>query len=200
MNMKIDLELVKKMRAEKAWSQEELAVASDLSLRTVQRIEKGGNASLESKKALASAFGVKTSDLDIKEDNSAFSDESSGAFYFRIESGTKLAEIVGGACAYRLSHDDPRSQEEAELLASAAQSIKDWGEIWSDLEAGDRVNAAYYLLQVIQELESTGIWVFGLRTDEAYPGLKGDKWPVANVFLMREDNPKLIKLDLSNIG
>lgn len=198
MNMKINLELVKKLRAEKAWSQEELAVASDLSLRTVQRIEKNGSISLESKKALASAFGIKTSDLDIKEDNSAFADEDSDAFYFRVENGTKLAEIVGGAYAYRLNHDDPREQKEAELIASAVQSIKDWGEIWSDLEAGDRVNAAYDLSQLIQELESIGIWVFGVRTNESYPGLEGSKWPVANVFLMREDNPKIIKLDLSN--
>ncbi|MBR9883422.1 MAG: helix-turn-helix transcriptional regulator [Oceanospirillales bacterium] len=198
--MKIDLELVKKLRADKAWSQEELAVAADLSLRTVQRIEKEGRASLESKKAIASAFGIKASNLDMKEGNSAFSDEASDSFYFRIVNGTQLAEVVGGAYAYRLNHDDPRSEDEADTLAWAAQSIKDWGEIWSDLEAGDRVKAAYDLSQLIQELGATGIWVFGLRTNEHYPGVQGDKWPVANIFLMREDNPKIIKLDLSNTG
>ncbi|ELM3719410.1 hypothetical protein RYR53_002481 [Aeromonas hydrophila] len=53
---------------------------------------------------------------------------------------------------------------------------------------------------MIKELEANGFWFFGLRTNEEYPGVKGDKWPVANVFLMREDNPKIIKLDLTKQG
>jgi len=47
-----------------SWSQEELAIASGLNLRTVQRIEKEATASLQSKKALASAFGIAVKDLE----------------------------------------------------------------------------------------------------------------------------------------
>lgn len=88
MNMKINVELIKKLRAEKSWSQDELATAASLSLRTVQRIEKDGNASLESKKAIASAFEIKANDLDFNEESSAFSDQDSESFYFRIDNGT----------------------------------------------------------------------------------------------------------------
>jgi len=200
MNMKINVELIKKLRAEKSWSQDELATAASLSLRTVQRIEKDGNASLESKKAIASAFEIKANDLDFNEESSAFSDQDSESFYFRIDNGTKLSEIIGGAYAYRFNHDDPKTEEEAELLAWAAQSVQDWGDIWSDLEAGDKVKATFDLTNMIKELEANGFWFFGLRTNEEYPGVKGDKWPVANVFLMREDNPKIIKLDLTKQG
>ncbi len=62
--MKINSELVKQLRSEKSWSQEELAIASGLNLRTVQRIESEATASLQSKKALASAFGVAVRDLE----------------------------------------------------------------------------------------------------------------------------------------
>lgn len=65
--MKINAELVLELRSQKAWSQEELAIAAGLNLRTIQRIEKDSTASLQSKKALASALDVDISDLDHEE-------------------------------------------------------------------------------------------------------------------------------------
>lgn len=56
--MKIDAELIKRLRAEKQWSQEQLGEMCGLNLRTIQRLEKSGNASLESVRALASVFGI----------------------------------------------------------------------------------------------------------------------------------------------
>lgn len=65
--MNINAELVKRLRSEKSWTQEELSIASGLNLRTVQRIEKEASALLQSKKALASAFGVAIKDLELVE-------------------------------------------------------------------------------------------------------------------------------------
>jgi DNA-binding XRE family transcriptional regulator len=56
--MRVNAESIIRMRKEKAWSQEELAIAAALNLRTIQRIEKEATASLQSMKALASAFAV----------------------------------------------------------------------------------------------------------------------------------------------
>ena len=65
--MKINAELVRKLRKEKSWSQDELALVSGLNLRTVQRIEKEASTSLQSKKSLASAFDINIRDLDSKD-------------------------------------------------------------------------------------------------------------------------------------
>jgi len=62
--MKVNVGLVLQMRRAKAWSQDELATASGLNLRTIQRIEKEATASLQSMKALASAFNVNIHDLE----------------------------------------------------------------------------------------------------------------------------------------
>ena len=48
------------------WSQDELAIASGLNLRTIQRIESEASASLQSKKALASALDLDVQDLDYR--------------------------------------------------------------------------------------------------------------------------------------
>lgn len=64
--MKINADLVLKMRNRRSWTQEELAIASGLNLKTIQRIEKRGSASLQSKKALAAVFNLDTRDLDYR--------------------------------------------------------------------------------------------------------------------------------------
>jgi transcriptional regulator with XRE-family HTH domain len=66
--MKINRSLLLALRKQRAWSQDELAVAAGLNLRTVQRIERSGTASLQSKKALAAAFNIEISDLDAPEE------------------------------------------------------------------------------------------------------------------------------------
>ena len=65
--MRINVDVVLKARKQKSWSQEELAIASGLNLRTIQRIEGEASASLDSKKALASALDLDIHDLDYQE-------------------------------------------------------------------------------------------------------------------------------------
>ncbi|WP_139182672.1 helix-turn-helix domain-containing protein, partial [Vibrio cholerae] len=55
--------MIKKLRERKNWSQEQLATMSGLSVRTIQRIESGNKASIESLKSLASVFEVDISKL-----------------------------------------------------------------------------------------------------------------------------------------
>ncbi|WP_448211731.1 helix-turn-helix domain-containing protein [Colwellia sp. MEBiC06753] len=54
--MQLSPEKIKHFRKENGWSQDLLAQAAGLSLRTVQRIEKDGNASMETQMALAAAL------------------------------------------------------------------------------------------------------------------------------------------------
>ncbi|WP_340645381.1 2TM domain-containing protein [Phenylobacterium sp.] len=50
--------LIQKLRLQRGWSQEQLAEVSGLSVRTVQRLERGQPGSLESMKALAAVFEI----------------------------------------------------------------------------------------------------------------------------------------------
>ena len=66
MKRTINSELVKRLRTERGWSQEELAIASDLSTRTVQRLETEGGGSTNSIKSIASALQVNMHNLEEK--------------------------------------------------------------------------------------------------------------------------------------
>ena len=65
MDMAINTNLVRQLRSKANWSQEDLAAASGLSIRTIQRVENDGKAGLETRRALAAAFGVAAKDLDL---------------------------------------------------------------------------------------------------------------------------------------
>lgn len=54
---------IKELRIQKGWSQEYLAQITNLSTRTIQRIEKENKASIESTNALAQAFKLEINEL-----------------------------------------------------------------------------------------------------------------------------------------
>ncbi|CAA6606032.1 conserved hypothetical protein [Rhodospirillaceae bacterium LM-1] len=70
---------LKQLRLDKGWTQEQLAGISGVSVRTIQRIEQGGTAGLESAKALAAAFGLALADLQLngKDDSAMTTDAAS---------------------------------------------------------------------------------------------------------------------------
>ena len=64
--MSIDARLVRQLREKRAWSQEHLAQAAGIGVRTLQRLESEGRCSAETRLALAAAFGVDVAFLDVR--------------------------------------------------------------------------------------------------------------------------------------
>lgn len=64
MERSINGDRIKQLRIRKSWSQEKLAAASGLSLRTIQRIENERVCSLESRQAIATTLQVEPDMLD----------------------------------------------------------------------------------------------------------------------------------------
>ncbi len=100
MKMKINAATLKSKRKEKLWSQEELALASGLGLRTVQRIESSGKASLESLKSLASALEAPASELVL--------DTQLRDHYYNVQLGYTILAVLLGAlavCVWQFSRE-----------------------------------------------------------------------------------------------
>jgi DNA-binding XRE family transcriptional regulator len=91
MSANIDSGLIRKLRTTRCWSQEELAQIADLNVRTIQRIETDGSASLESRRALAAAFGLAPEDLLVGIQQPGATD-----FVERPKLGTGYGTILGG--------------------------------------------------------------------------------------------------------
>lgn len=80
MEMEINSSLIKNLRAKRLMSQQELATACGVSLRTIQRLESDGKVSAETLKALAAVFEV---NHDFLHENSDF-----GGEYRNVQFGT----------------------------------------------------------------------------------------------------------------
>ncbi|MEN9307721.1 MAG: hypothetical protein RL173_1653 [Fibrobacterota bacterium] len=99
--MKIDTQLLRQLRDERSWTQEHLAEVAGVSLRTVQRIEREGNASADSRLALAAAFGVdvsifvgKAGEPDSPEPAPAVVEQPQNASSGRLGEGSFLRHLV----------------------------------------------------------------------------------------------------------
>ncbi|WP_205620244.1 helix-turn-helix domain-containing protein [Salinivibrio socompensis] len=82
---------VKALRVQKGWSQDQLAQFSGLSVRTIQRIERGHKPGLESLKSLAAVFDIDITDLqketDMQADTSMSPEERAIAYRVRALGG-----------------------------------------------------------------------------------------------------------------
>src|SRR5436190_20229899 len=75
---------IQKLRLKRGWSQQQLADASGLSVRTIQRIENGQAPSIETLKSLAAVFEVDFSSLNPEEAvNPSVRDEEEAFRYVR---------------------------------------------------------------------------------------------------------------------
>jgi transcriptional regulator with XRE-family HTH domain len=91
---------IQKFRVDRGWSQEELAAHSGLSVRTIQRIENGKRASLESLKCLAAVFETQVSDL-VQEN--PMNDTQTSNQYFLDQSEQEAIEYVENLKAFHLN-------------------------------------------------------------------------------------------------
>jgi transcriptional regulator with XRE-family HTH domain len=85
---------IRQLRISRAWSQEQLAELSSLSVRTVQRIENGEQASFETLGAIAAAFDIKVSELT--ENDPQFGATPEQALDGQIEKARKQVEEESG--------------------------------------------------------------------------------------------------------
>ncbi|WP_085298877.1 helix-turn-helix domain-containing protein [Cognaticolwellia mytili] len=99
--MEINAFKVKNLRSEQHWTQQHLADACGISLRTVQRVERYGNASNETLMSLASVFNVEkkslvleTEPVEVIEQVSAFNPKQ------QLIAATVAGAVIGASLMY----------------------------------------------------------------------------------------------------
>jgi transcriptional regulator with XRE-family HTH domain len=194
---------VKRLRTERAWTQEQLARICGVSVRTIQRLETGEKPSFETLKAIATAFDLDVRDLEeTSSTGQASSPENKETknpnvvFMRRITSGNELYGMIGDVHAYRLQNDELDTPEEVELVGSFLQDVRDCGDL-GDMEPSEKVAQGHRFTQMISELDDHGLWVFAGRTKARYrpaiAGIEAFTWLIVNVFVLRSTNPTIIK-------
>lgn len=161
--------VVRAFRELRTWSQEQLAEIAGLSARTVQRVEEGQPAALDSRRALASAFGFEDIDAfnkpyaiptpeQMAAQKERFEKENVTLKAERVETGKQLAKLAEGcdACLFAEGVDLAAVSTAAEeLFAQASDYCRDYGDCHELYPASDK-------LAVYEEL---GTYLSGLATE-----------------------------------
>ncbi len=114
-------------------------------------------------------------------------------YLFRLSTGSELLMIVDGAKMFAFGNDDPKTADEADLLAGFLGMMQDWGDIGSELDAGGKVRIGFDLNETLHELHNAGFAVFGGREIQILEGGVGppSDWPVAIIQVARETDPQI---------
>lgn len=188
-------ERVKELRENRNWTQDHLAAVSRVSIRTIQRIENGALASADSLEALARALDVQVADLNASEsDTAAKSPEPQ--LLLRLTTGQQLMTLVADTHMYSFNHAEVTEPADVEAIAGFLQEVQDYGDILSELEAGERVRAAARLGEMIRELEALGFWIFSLADSMEKIGSIPGPWSVARLFVARSSDPAILDLSV----
>ncbi len=100
--MEIRPDIVKQQRQHKGWTQQHLADACDVSLRTIQRVEKVGNASHETIMSLCAVFEIDIEELKAvpKAGNEILETVNLGGQMIALIIATIVGSIAGASLMY----------------------------------------------------------------------------------------------------
>ena len=112
-----------------------------------------------------------------------------------MTTGKELINVLSNSHAYNFDHDELESKDEVDLVGGFLQNAQDWGELYSKLWSGGRVEASYDLQHAIKELEALDFLVFGEYVKRK---IKSDDgmfdWNVAVLRVVRSTNPSIIRM------
>lgn len=89
-------------------------------------------------------------------------------FAFRIDTGSQLWNSVVGCEAFSFENEQPKSKNEALLIGSFEQDIKDYSNLWNIMEGPDRLLAQLEFDNKIIELNNLGFLVYAVERKEKF--------------------------------
>ncbi|MDN7599780.1 helix-turn-helix transcriptional regulator [Burkholderia gladioli] len=159
---------IRLFREGRQWSQEQLAEISGLSVRTVQRVERGLSASLDTRRALASAFGFEDIDAlnkpfaipsaeEMQEAQEKFDRENVTLTALPLSTGRKLAKLaeICEADLSELAFEPSRDTDEA--FVALLEYFRDYRDCASFYEESQKFEAFDELQARIDALHLLGV-------------------------------------------
>jgi len=198
--------LIKIFREQRGWPQEQLALITGLSDRTIQRIENNENSPSDTSiMALAHAFDTSFENMkELAERPQIFEERvaeiwealNDADLLPRLSSGRDLARTMMNNELFHFEYEPLQDNQQADLIGGFIQEIKDCSDMWNDFEEIDRARAEVAFNERIQELDTHGFWVFGITRKEKLRFQSEEEpslWNVGHLFIVQKNNPSLLK-------
>lgn len=187
--------LVRKQREERAWPQRQLADVANVSLRTIQRLEKDGTASFETLMAIAQTFSMDVKQLSpTSRIRAKASTQNRVHLLPKLGSGKDITNIVVGADQFQFEHDDDHDPRSIRAMKDILETLKQDVVRLYDFDPTERLNVEEELSQEIKGLEGYGFYLFGIR--RVIPRVvRGQSTLIsmATLYMSHSRSPKIIR-------
>lgn len=187
--------LVKKERGARGWSQDQLAQVANLSLRTIQRLERHGGAGPETLKAVAQAFDMEVWHLTPSPPAIEPPVAQKPVHMMpRLESGTDLASVVTGAEQFQFEHDDDDDPRSIGAMKDILKQLSFDVVRLVDSDPQERPAVEKEMSQELQGLAGYGYYLFGIkrvipRIVDGQQGLT----TMATLYMSHSRSPRLVR-------
>jgi transcriptional regulator with XRE-family HTH domain len=189
--------VVKTWRQAQGWSQETLAALSGLSVRTIQRVERGEGSDLDTRRALARAVGSEDIDLFNKPYAIPTSEELKSAqekfdrkhVTLEVEiatSGRQLADVFASSTMDSSSPAVELEPDAAADFAGLIDYLRDYRDCADAYRETDRLDIYIELQRYIDDLDAAGVSVcYAIRKTRLVGKDWENKtpWPVTLVYV-----------------
>lgn len=160
--------IITNSREQRQWSQEILAELAKVSVRTVQRVEKGAPSDLDTRRALAVALEWEDIDVfnkswpfpneeKIKEEEKRLNETTTLVTLEAGLSGRKLRTLIEGTQAMSIHEYTELNIEASVVFAELQDYMRDYLDIYSDLSAVDKIDIDRAFQSIIDKLREMDI-------------------------------------------
>lgn len=192
---------IKSARKERGWPQGQLADVAGVNLRTIQRIERDGVASLETQKAIAAALDIDVKFLNTISRSNKEQLKQDIHLLPRITSGKELAAIINGADNIQVEHDEAEDERALNSMIDIVKLIKQDVVRWYDSDFAGKMRVEFELTQEINGLESFGFYLFGIKRMVPVKGAKDSSQKIlSTIYMSHSKSKKIIKDKKSNMA
>lgn len=181
--------IVKLFREVRQWSQEQLAEIARVSCRTVQRVEEGAPSSLDTRRALASAFGFEDidafnkpyaipTDEQMAAEKARFEKERITLKVEKLTTGKELGKLMELASGFQFSEAVEMSSKAEQLFAQLADYCTEYADCDELYSATDKLSVYADFDELVAALANEGISLVGtsrnvvLKVQGSESGLK----------------------------
>jgi len=112
----------------------------------------------------------------------------------QIKDGKDIMQIALNSMALDADYEPTESEGEVAAISDYLQNLKDWADILSEVEIGERVKITLSMGSDIQQLESNGFFLFGRLHNKKYRGARNNiiTMSVAMIRILKKENESII--------
>lgn len=81
----------------------------------------------------------------------------------RLSSGKEVLNVITGSHFSYSYNDEPNDEAEIDLVGGFIQNLRDWSDIWDDIDVPGQMRAAVQITDMIKEIEAAGWTVHGAK-------------------------------------